>query len=105
MSVNTMEKEPTFTKEQLITASKASKNFGELRKRAQASPMFVTDNGDIDTVVVGYKYFADMYQRLSELEELEEARILVQRIEELERNPSLGVSWRSVRRTGRRVDE
>ncbi len=104
MSVNIMEKEPTFTKEQLITASKASKNFGELRKKAQVNPMFVTDNGDIDTVVLGYKHFANMFRRLSELEELDEARILTQRLEELERNPSIGVSWRTVRRTGR-VDE
>lgn len=104
MSVNSMQKEPTFTKEQLITASKASKHFGELRKKAQVNPMFITDNGDIDTVVLGYKFFANMYQRLSELEELEEARILTQRIEELERDPSIGVSWKSAKRTGR-VDE
>lgn len=100
MSVNTLEK-PTFTKEQLITASLASKQFGELRKRAKIHPMFITDNGEVDTVVVGYEYFEQMFQRLKELEQQEEARILTERIERLEKDPSLGVPWRSVRRSGR----
>lgn len=101
MSVNTMEKDITFTKKQLIAASQASKQFGELRKKAQLCPMFVTDNGDIDTVVLGYGYFEKMYRRLLELEEQEEARILSERIERLETDPSVGVPWRSVRRSGK----
>lgn len=104
MSVNTMEKQPTFSKDQMITASKASKSFGELRKKAQAHPMFVTGKGDIDTVVVGYRYFAEMFQRLAELEEREEIRILSQRITEIDRDPSISIPWKSVRRTGH-VDE
>lgn len=100
MGVNTMEK-LTFTKEQLVSASLASKQFGELRKKAKIHPMFITDNGDVDTVMVGYEYFEQMYQRLKELEQLEEAKILNERIERLENNPSLGVSWRTVRKSER----
>lgn len=100
MSVNTMEK-LTFTKEQLITASMASKQFGELRKKAKMHPMFITDNGDVDTVIVGYEYFEQMFRRLKELEQLEEEKILAERIDRLEKNPSAGVPWRSVRRSGR----
>lgn len=100
MSVNTVEK-LTFTKEQLITASLASKQFGELRKKARMHPMFITDNGDIDTVIVGYEYFEQMFQRLKELEQQEEEKILAERIERLEKNPSGGIPWRSVRRSGR----
>lgn len=100
MGANVMEK-PTFNKEQLIAASVAAKQFGELRKKAQRLPQFITDNGNVDTVVMSYDYFEQMYQRLIELEEHEEARILTERIEHLEKDPSSGVPWRSIRRTGK----
>ncbi|MFZ5639510.1 MAG: type II toxin-antitoxin system Phd/YefM family antitoxin [Bacillota bacterium] len=101
MSVTTMKKQPTFTREQLVPASVASKQFGELRKKAKILPQFITDNGNIETVVIGYEYFEKMYQRLIELEEQEEAMILTKRIEQLEKNPALAIPWKSIRRTGR----
>lgn len=100
MGVKTMEK-PTFNREQLISASVAAKQFGELRKKAQRLPQFITDNGNVDTVVMGYEYFEQMYQRLRELEEQEEARILTERIERLDKDSSIGIPWRSVKRTGK----
>lgn len=100
MGVNTMEK-PTFNREQLISASVAAKQFGELRKKARRLPQFITDNGNVDTVVMSYEYFEQMYQRLRELEEQEEARILTERIEGLDKDPSIGIPWRSVKRTGK----
>ncbi len=57
--------------------------------------------GNVDTVVMGYNHFEQMYQRLIELEEHEEGRILTERIERLDKNPSLGIPWRSVKRTGK----
>lgn len=74
-----MEK-PSFTADQLISASNAAKNFGELRKKAKNLPQFITDNGEVDTVVVGYDYFEKMYARLKELEAKEEAFILQERM-------------------------
>ena len=100
MGGNIMEK-PTFNREQLVSASAAAKQFGELRKKAKRLPQFITDNGNIDTVVMGYEYFEQMYQRLRELEEKEEAGILTERIERLDRDPSIGIPWRSVKRTGK----
>jgi hypothetical protein len=90
---------PTFSREQLVAASVAAKTFGSIRKKAKVLPQFITDNGEVDTVVLEYKYYEEMYMRLRELEEKEEERILLQRIERLEENPSASVSWRDIRRT------
>lgn len=92
---------PTFTRDQLIPSAVASKNFGKIRKQAQLSPQYITDNGVVDTVVMGYEQFESMYQRLRELEEREEARLLESRIERLEKNPETAVPWRKVQRTSR----
>ena len=92
-------KKPTFNADQLVPASTAAKTFGAIRKKAKVLPQFITDNGEVDTVVLEYKYFEDMYGRLQELEEKEEERVLLERIERLEEDPSAAVSWRSVRRT------
>ena len=91
---------PSFNVDQLVSASLASKNFGELRKKAKCSPLFITDNGNVDTVLIGYERYEKMYQRLVELEEREETRILKERVERLESDPSLAISWRSIRRSG-----
>jgi hypothetical protein len=64
------------------------------------NPIFISDNGNIDTVLLDYDYFEKMYQRISELEELEETRILSERIERLDKNPELAVDWNDVRRSG-----
>lgn len=92
---------PSFTTDQLIPSSVASKSFGKIRKQAQISPQYITDNGIVDTVVLGYAQFEKMYGRLRELEEKEEARLLEERIERLEKHPETAISWRKMRRTGR----
>lgn len=88
---------PTFHVDQLITSTDASKRFGELRKKAQQEPQYITDNGNVETVLIGYPLFEKLYERLSQLEQQEE-RILLQRMERLERNPSEAKSWKVVRR-------
>ena len=93
-----MEK-PVITKEQMVQSCVAAKQFGSLRKKAKLLPQFVTENGTIDTVVLDYNYYEEMYERLMELEAKEEAGILEQRIERLDKNPKEAVSWRVVRRT------
>jgi len=95
-----MEK-PTITNDQLIKSSEASKNFGSLRKKSKLNPMFITENGSIDSVLVDYRYYEQMYQRLAELEAKEEENMLLQRIEDLEKNPELAVSWKEVRRSNK----
>lgn len=97
VGVKFMEK-PTFNADQLVPASTAAKNFGSVRKKAKMLPQFITDNGEVDTVVLEYKYYEDMYVRLKELEEKEEERVLQQRIKRFENDPSATVSWRAIRR-------
>lgn len=97
---NTLDK-PHFTRDQLVPSSVASKSFGAIRKRARDNPQFISDNGVVDTVVMGYDQYERMYQRLRELEEREEARVLEERIERLELHPETAIPWRGVRRTGR----
>jgi PHD/YefM family antitoxin component YafN of YafNO toxin-antitoxin module len=90
---------PVITRDQMVKASEASKRFGTLRKKAKDLPQFITENGIIDSVLMDYDYYERLYQRLVELEEKEEARILSERIERLDQDPSLAVSWKEVRRS------
>ena len=44
-----------FSKDRVVSATQASKNFGECRRRAKREPLFVTDrNASIETVIVDY---------------------------------------------------
>lgn len=95
---------PHFNVDQLVTASFASKHFGDLRKKAKDIPQFITDNGNVDSVLMDYDYFEKLYQRLFELEEKEELQIIQGRIERMENNPSLAVPWRKVRRSAQKED-
>lgn len=95
--VRTMTK-PTFGVDQLVASSDAAKKFGELRRKAKDLPQYIMDNGTVDTVLIGYELFEEIYDRLTRLEEEEERRTLLQRIERLERNPESAKSWQSVRR-------
>ncbi|WP_066827507.1 prevent-host-death family protein [Clostridium tepidiprofundi] len=92
---------PIITKDQMVKSSEAAKRFGSIRKKAKKEPLYITDNGNIDSVLIGYDYFEKMYIRLMELEEKEEVKILSSRIEYLENNPSSAVPWRNIRSTGK----
>lgn len=101
VSVAIMETKPSITKEQIVQSSVASKKFGECKRKAKLNPIFISDNGNIDTVLLAYDYFEKLYERISELEAKEEAMILTERINNLEKNPSSAVSWRDVRRSSK----
>ena len=50
-----------FSKDRVVSATQASKNFGECRRRAKREPLFVTDrNASIETVIVDYDEFEAM---------------------------------------------
>ncbi|WP_206424250.1 hypothetical protein [Cohnella candidum] len=89
---------PTFNVDQLTTSSDAAKKFGDLRKKAKELPQYITDNGTVDSVLIGYELFEQIYDRLTRLEEEEERRILLQRIERIDRNPAAAKSWKEIRR-------
>lgn len=59
-----------FGRDQVVTSTQASKNFGEMRRRAKEQPLFVSDRNDgIDTVIVGYEEFESMALELARLRE------------------------------------
>ncbi len=71
--VAVIDKKLVFGRDQVLTSTQASKNFGEARRRARQEPQFVSDRNDgIDTVIVGYDEFEAM---AVELEELREERL------------------------------
>lgn len=90
---------PTFNADQIIPASKASKTFGKVRKDAKVLPQAIMDNGKIDSVILDYKYYEELYLRIQELEEKEESRILEERINRLEKDPQSAISWKDIKRS------
>jgi ubiquinone biosynthesis protein UbiJ len=88
----------TFTADQLVSSTTASKKFGELRKKAKNLPQFITENSVVDTVLVGYPYFVQMFERLAQLEEQEEERILNERIDRLTQDPASLLNWNEIRK-------
>ena len=89
---------PTFSKEQIISSTDVAKKFGEARRKAKSNPIFITEKGNVDTVLINYDYFEQMYSRLVELEKKAEEQILLDRIERLEKNPEKAISWRKLRK-------
>lgn len=101
MGVVMIHTKPLITKDQIVKSSVISKRLGQYKEKAKESPVYISDNGSIDTVLLSYDYYENLYKRLMELESNEEEKILSQRIERLNNNPSSAVSWKDIRRTGK----
>ena len=89
---------PNITIDQMVKSSEAAKKFGEMRKRAKKAPLYITENGTIDTVLISYSEYEYMYELLSEFEKIMDNNVLSERIAGLEKKPDIAVSWRAVRR-------
>lgn len=87
-----------IAKEQIVKSSIVSKRLGQYRKKAKENPIYISDNGNIDTVILSYDQFEKMYERLMELEQKEEERILNDRIRQVEEHPELSAKWKDIRR-------
>ena len=74
MSPLVLEK-PVFTKDQVVSATEASKSLSAIRKRARRAPQFIADHNDID-----YAAYEEMYGALQYLRELEIDPIAADRI-------------------------
>lgn len=90
---------PNITIDQMVKSSEAAKKFGEMRKRAKKAPLYITENGTVDTVLLSYNEYEYMYELISEFEKVMENNMLSERVEGLEKNPDIAVSWRSIRKT------
>ena len=78
---------PVFTKDQVVSATEASKSLSAVRKRAKHAPQFIADHNDIDTVIVDYAAYEEMYGALQYLRELEIDRIAADRLHDGPHDP------------------
>lgn len=86
--VAVIDRKLVFGREQVLTSTQASKNFGEARRRARREPLFVSDRNDgIDTVIVGYDEFEAMAVELQELREERLYAAAAARIAEVDGDP------------------
>ena len=59
-----------FSRDQVVTSTSASKNFGQIKEAARSAPVFVSDrNSGIDTVIVSFDEFERMAVELDGLRE------------------------------------
>lgn len=72
---------PHFNVEQVNSATYASKRFGEIRKKAKKLPQFISENNNVDTVVLDYKAYEEMYTELQVLREVAWEYDIARRIE------------------------
>ncbi len=78
-----------FGRDQVISSTQASKNFGEVRRRAKTTPLFVTDrNASIDTVIISYDEFEQMAVELDRLRQQIVYAIAANRIAEADADPA-----------------
>lgn len=78
-----------FGRDQIISSTQASKNFGEVRRRAKSTPLFVTDkNSSIDTVIIGYDEFEQMAVELDRFRQQVVYVVASDRIAEADADPA-----------------
>ena len=69
-----------LTRDQIVTSTQASKNFGEVRRRARVRPQFVSGRSGIDTVVVSYESYEAMCLELERRREEDLLRAAAERL-------------------------
>ena len=87
MDVRTMSK-PVFGRDQIVSATTVSKKFPEIRKRAKRMPQFVSDHNEIDTVILDYQAYEDMYSELNQLREQQFYATAAERIRKGDADPA-----------------
>lgn len=84
-----------FGRDQLVNTATISRQFSKVKLLAKVKPLFITDNGNVDSVLLSYEAYEEMYNRIQSLEQ----EILDYRAEEATQEPHSSVNWRSVRRS------
>ncbi len=84
--------------DQMVSATDVSKKFKEIRQRAKEEPQYILDRGNIDSVLMDFTQFEKMVLRLQELEEEFLMLNIANRLEEYEKDPSIGIPWEQIRR-------
>lgn len=77
-----------FSRDQVVSSTQASKNFGEMRRRAKSMPLYVSDRNDgIGTVIVDFAEFEAMAVEIENLREAVLRQAAASRVERAEANP------------------
>ena len=79
MAPEVLEK-PTFTRDQIVSATTASKEFSALRKRARKAPQYISGRNGIDSVLLDYETYERMYGELQHFHEKELDRVAAARV-------------------------
>jgi len=95
MAVDVMDK-PRFSVDQVVPASIASRRFGEVRKNAKTLPQFISENNRIDSVILDYQQYEEMFRELEMLRELTWEISLTQRLKQADANPNVRYSLQEV---------
>jgi hypothetical protein len=84
--------------DQMIPATEVAKQFKAVRDKAKLEPQYILDRSTIDSVLVGFELFQKLVERLQELEEENLMLTVANRLEEYEKDPSVGIPWSQIRR-------
>jgi PHD/YefM family antitoxin component YafN of YafNO toxin-antitoxin module len=87
--------EVLFSREQLVNTATVARHFGKVKITARVKPLFITDNGEVDLVLMSYSAYEQMYTRLMKLE----SEVIEHRAEKATNYPDSLVDWREVRRS------
>ncbi|MFE8698386.1 hypothetical protein ACFYKT_18940 [Cytobacillus sp. FJAT-53684] len=87
---------PRFNVDQVIPASIASRRFGEVRKNAKSLPQFISENNRIDSVILDYHQYEEMFRELETLRELTWELQIAQRLKQADANPNARYSLQEV---------
>lgn len=87
--VAVMEGKVVFGRDQVVTSTQASKNFGQMKRRAQTGPLFVSGrDAGIDTVIISFDDFEAMATELEQLREQSFYDEAARRVREADADPN-----------------
>jgi PHD/YefM family antitoxin component YafN of YafNO toxin-antitoxin module len=72
----------TFTKNEIVSSSKASKNFGQILgklKSGEVEKIVISKNNELEAVIITFKEFEEIKEAFELLEHLEISRIIESR--------------------------
>lgn len=57
-----------FGRDQLVNTATISRQFSRVKLLAKTKPLFITDNGNVDSVLLSYEAYEQLINRIRELE-------------------------------------
>jgi PHD/YefM family antitoxin component YafN of YafNO toxin-antitoxin module len=88
---------PVFSKDQMISSTAISREFGLVRKKAYNGPLAILERNTPSLILMSYNQYEKIYEYVQELEEEIVKLKALKGAAELEKDPSCGIPWRNVR--------